>query len=199
MQLFFLLGIRPRVLAGHLCDSNMSHHSPKGNRLSWSMIDAPSDINCLTLFILLTKEMKLMNCALPEELHKLKKVNTEGQVYQKFEWTDNKNLAVYQVHNLHLSTTQDPCNTGRYWSNAAEAAKRIATNHHEKHTNKKLICPQEQLFYWCTITLHLAAEQEIQTMDSMWGQQTSAEVLSNYLFISSCNSPQAQHKLNRCI
>lgn len=38
----------------------------KGNRLLQSMIDAPSDINCLTLFILLTKEMQMMNSALHE-------------------------------------------------------------------------------------------------------------------------------------
>lgn len=76
-------------------------------------------------------------------------------------------MAVYQAHNLYLSTPQDPRNIRSYCSNVAEEAKRIATNRQVNHINQKAICPQEQLFYLCTITIHITAQQEMHTLDSI--------------------------------
>lgn len=163
-----VLGIRPRVLAGHFCDSPTSGITacPKGDGPLWSMIDVTSDINCLTLFILLTKEIKMMNSALHEvqkNSKNLRKSTLKVSSPPQVQWTDNKNLAVYWAWNLHFSTRQDLCNTRSYCSDIAEEVKRIATNCQVNHTNKKMICPQEQLFY-LVLSLYISQHSRKHTL-----------------------------------
>lgn len=53
-------------------ESQLSQDSSGRNRLFWSVIDECSNINCLTLFIFLTKKVKMTNSA-PHEAQKSSK------------------------------------------------------------------------------------------------------------------------------
>ena len=206
MQLTFppLLGIRPGVLAGCSCDSptpGITEH-PTGDGLFKSAVDAPSSINCLTLFILLTKETKMMNSALHEVQQSSKtlrksiaKVSSPLQV-QQVDWQSKPgSLSGSQPH---LSTRQGPCSTRSYCSNTAEETKRTTTKHQVNCTNKKVICPQEQHFYLPTVTIHFAARQE--TLCGWHLRPTSlSRGFRQLSFTQHCNSPQAQHKVSHCV
>lgn len=63
---------RSLLQCGPPMESQLSQDSSRGDRLFWSETDECSDTNCLTLFIFLTKKVKMMNSA-PHEAQKSSK------------------------------------------------------------------------------------------------------------------------------